>query len=62
MYKRQITGNITTHKDFNAEIFELEGGFTINGLLNADKIKVNIYWPCKAVSYTHLDVYKRQGQ
>lgn len=42
-----ITGNITTHKDFNAEIFELEGGFTINGLLNADKIKVNIYWPCK---------------
>ncbi len=42
-----ITGNITTDNDFNAEIFKLEGGFTINGLLNADKIKINIYWPCK---------------
>ena len=42
-----ITGNITTDKDFNAEIFKLEGGFTINGLLNADNIKINIYWPCK---------------
>ena len=43
-----ITGNLTTDNDFNAEIFKLEGGFTINGLLNADNIKINIYWPCKA--------------
>ena len=41
-----ITGNIKTDNDFNAEIFRLEGGFTINGLLNADNIKINIYWPC----------------
>lgn len=41
-----ITGNIETGNDFNAENFELEGGFTIDGLLNADKIKINIYWPC----------------
>ncbi|MGB9200668.1 polymer-forming cytoskeletal protein [Methanobacterium sp.] len=42
-----ITGNITTDNDFNAETFTSEGGFTINGLLNADQIKINIYWPCK---------------
>ena len=42
-----ITGTITTSNNYNAEIFELEGGFTINGLLNADKVKINIYWPCK---------------
>lgn len=42
-----ITGNLTTDNDFNAEIFKLEGGFTIKGLLNADNIKINIYWPCK---------------
>lgn len=42
-----ITGYIQTDNDFNAEIFKLEGGFNIGGLLNADKIKINLYWPCK---------------
>ena len=42
-----LTGNITTENNFNAENFKLEGGFTIKGLLNADKIKINMYWPCK---------------
>ncbi len=42
-----ITGNIITEDDFNSEIFKLEGGFNIGGLLNADKIKINLYWPCK---------------
>ena len=42
-----LTGNITTENDFNAENFKLEGGFTIKGLLNADKIKIKMYWPCK---------------
>lgn len=29
-----ITGNIKSEGNFNAEIFTLEGGFGINGLLN----------------------------
>lgn len=46
--KAEIEGNIKTEKDFNAETFKLEGGFNIRGLLNADEIEVNMYWPCKA--------------
>lgn len=42
-----LTGNINTRGDFNAEIFTLEGGFTINGLLNAEILKINLYWPCE---------------
>lgn len=43
----KITGNINTSKDCNAEIFTVEGGLTIDGLLNADIVKINLYWPCK---------------
>ncbi len=46
--KAEIMGNITTENDFNAEKFKLEGGFTMGGLLNADEIKISLYWPCKA--------------
>ena len=44
----KITGNIRADRDCNAEIFTLEGGFTIDGLLNADMLKINLYWPSKA--------------
>lgn len=47
--KAEIMGNINAENDFNAEDFKLEGGFKIGGLLNADKIEINLYWPCKAL-------------
>lgn len=43
----EIMGNITVKEDFNAEKFKVEGGFNIQGLLNADEIEVALYWPCK---------------
>ncbi len=45
--KAEIMGNIKVENEFNAESFKLEGGFNIGGLLNADKIGINVYWPCK---------------
>jgi len=32
----KIKGNISADGDCNAEIFNIDGGFTIGGLLNAD--------------------------
>ena len=44
---RLVTGNISSAGDCNAEIFTVGGGLTIDGLLNADIVKINLYWSCK---------------
>jgi cytoskeletal protein CcmA (bactofilin family) len=34
-----------TGGNLNAEILNIEGGFTVDGMLNADTLKINLYWP-----------------
>jgi cytoskeletal protein CcmA (bactofilin family) len=46
--KVEIRGRIKIEKDCNAEIFNSKGGFTINGLLNAGEIDIDLYAPCSA--------------
>jgi cytoskeletal protein CcmA (bactofilin family) len=55
-----ISGNISLNSDCNAEIFTLEGGLTIDGLLNADVLKINLYWPSKVheIGGTEITVKK----
>lgn len=54
--KAEIMGNINVKNDFNAETFKLEGGFKIHGLLNADKIEINLYWPCEVLEIGGSDI------
>jgi len=57
----KITGNISADGDCNAEIFDVEGGFTIDGLLNADILKINPYWPCKAREIGGSEITVKKG-
>ncbi|MFZ1081444.1 MAG: polymer-forming cytoskeletal protein [Candidatus Kryptoniota bacterium] len=40
-------GMLKVNKDCGSEIFKSKGGLTINGLLNAGKINIEVYAPCK---------------
>jgi len=44
-----ITGNFKINENFNAETCKIEGGFEIDGLLSADDLEINMYWPCKVL-------------
>ncbi len=57
----KIKGIINTGGDCNAEMFTLEGGFTIDGLLNADILKINPYWPCKAHEIGGSEITVKKG-
>lgn len=49
--------------DCNAEIFNLEGGFTIDGMLNADILRINLYWPSKVNEIGGSEItVKRSGK
>ena len=41
-------GMLKINKDCDAENFASHGGFTVAGLLNAGKITIEVYGPCKA--------------
>ncbi len=43
-----LHGALQVKEDCNAELFDATGGFTIGGLLNADKINVRLHGECRA--------------
>jgi cytoskeletal protein CcmA (bactofilin family) len=51
-----ITGSIRSETDFNVEVLELEGGFVIGGMINAEKLKINMHWPCKVREIGGADI------
>jgi cytoskeletal protein CcmA (bactofilin family) len=58
-----LTGTLNTKGDCNAELFKLEGNFKINGLLNADILKINLYWPCEVREIGGSEItVKRDGK
>ncbi len=40
-------GMLRVNKDCGSEVFKSQGGLTIGGLLNAGKINIEVYGPCK---------------
>lgn len=58
----EVTGNINTDDDCNAETFTLEGNFNIEGLLNVDIVKITLHDHCKVREIGGTEITVKQGK
>lgn len=57
----ELKGRVTIKGDCTAETFVSRGAFTINGLLNADAIDIDLYGPCRAKEIGGETIIVRKG-